>query len=54
MGLRGLRIQGCACRKERDTVRIAQSVLDRVAEAGPLPFELRVLEALLDETARQV
>ena len=35
-------------------MRIAQSVLDRVAEAGPLPFELRVLEALLDETARQV
>ena len=24
-----------------------------MSEAGPLPFELRVLEALLDETARQ-
>jgi antitoxin component of RelBE/YafQ-DinJ toxin-antitoxin module len=40
-------------RKERDTVRLAQSVLDNIAEVGPLPFELRVLEALLDETARQ-
>ena len=42
------------CRMERDSVRIAQAVLQRVSEAGPLPFELRVLEALLDETARQV
>ena len=28
-------------------------MIDNVSEAGPLPFELRVLEALLDETARQ-
>lgn len=34
-------------------MRLAQSVLDNISEAGPLPFELRVLEALLDETARQ-
>lgn len=40
-------------RRDRDTARLAQSVLDHVAEASPLPFELRVLEALLDETARQ-
>lgn len=40
-------------RRDRDTARLAQSVVDRVAEASPLPFELRVLEALLDETARQ-
>ena len=43
-----------ARRMERDSVRIAQAVLQRVSERGPLPFELRVLEALLDETARQV
>ena len=41
-------------RMERDSVRIAQAVLQRVCEHSPLPFELRVLEALLDETARQV
>lgn len=41
------------CRKDRDTLRLTQSVIDNVSEAGPLPFELRVLEALLDETARQ-
>ena len=41
------------CRKDRDTLRLTQSVVDNVSEAGPLPFELRVLEALLDETARQ-
>ncbi len=28
-------------------------MLDHVAETSPLPFELRVMEALLDETARQ-
>lgn len=41
------------CRKERDTLRLAQSVVNNASEVGPLPFELRVLEALLDETARQ-
>ncbi|CAL8471666.1 g11208 [Coccomyxa elongata] len=41
------------CRRDRDTARLAQSVLDHVAETSPLPFELRVMEALLDETARQ-
>ena len=40
-------------RKDRDTLRLTQSVVNNVSEAGPLPFELRVLEALLDETARQ-
>ena len=39
-------------RKDRDTLRLTQSVVNNVSEAGPLPFELRVLEALLDETAR--
>ena len=39
-------------RKDRDTLRLMQSVVNNVSEAGPLPFELRVLEALLDETAR--
>ena len=43
----------CACRKDRDTLRLTQSVINNISEAGPLPFELRVLEALLDETARQ-
>ncbi|CAL5223414.1 g5926 [Coccomyxa viridis] len=41
------------CRKDRDTLRLTQSIINNVSEAGPLPFELRVLEALLDETARQ-
>ena len=31
---------------------IAQGVLDHVMSNGPLPFELRVLEALLDGTTR--
>ena len=43
---------GLAGRKQRDTVTIAQSVLDHVMSHGPLPFELRVLEALLDGTTR--
>ena len=34
-------------------LRLTQSVINNASEAGPLPFELRVLEALLDETARQ-
>jgi len=45
--------KSCACRKDRDTLRLTQSVINNISEAGPLPFELRVLEALLDETARQ-
>ena len=44
---------GLHCRKDRDTLRLTQSIINNVSEAGPLPFELRVLEALLDETARQ-
>ena len=39
-------------RKQRDSVAIAQGVLDHVMSQGPLPFELRVLEALLDGTTR--
>ena len=40
-------------RKQRDSVAIAQGVLDHVVMSyGPLPFELRVLEALLDGTTR--
>ena len=39
-------------RKQRDSVAIAQGVLDHVTSYGPLPFELRVLEALLDGTTR--
>lgn len=43
---------GLAGRKQRDSVAVAQSVLDHVLSHGPLPFELRVLEALLDGTTR--
>ena len=52
----GRRAKKCCalqCRKDRDTLRLTQSVINNISEAGPLPFELRVLEALLDETARQ-
>ena len=39
-------------RKQRDSVAISQGVLDHVMGGGPLPFELRVLEALLEGTTR--
>ncbi|KAL4424906.1 hypothetical protein ABPG77_002129, partial [Micractinium sp. CCAP 211/92] len=40
------------CRRLSDTVRISQSVKAAVAQKASLPFELKVLEALLAETAR--
>ena len=35
------------CRRLSDTVRISQSIKAAIAQKSPLPFELKVLEALL-------
>lgn len=42
------------CRRQKDTVRTGQTVYTNICQDVPYPlsFELRVLEALLSETAR--
>jgi magnesium transporter len=39
-------------RRLNDTVKISQSIKAAIVQTSPLPFELKVLEALLSETAR--
>ena len=41
----------CACRRLKDTVHIAQTISATIAAESSSPFEFRVLEALLAETA---
>ena len=39
-------------RRLHDTVRLAQALKSAICQRSALPFELKVLEALLSETAR--
>ena len=43
--------RGTACRRLKDTVHIAQTISATIAAESSSPFEFRVLEALLAETA---
>ncbi|GMH36158.1 hypothetical protein BSKO_04026 [Bryopsis sp. KO-2023] len=38
-------------RRKKDTIRLAESLVSRICQESVLPFELRILEALLDATA---